>query len=275
MAAGIPTPGADSEVLLSHLMNCDRAWLHAYPEQTIARDIARSYRERITRRATREPLQYITGLQEFWSLPFRVTPAVMIPRPETELIVEACVARCSKQEACVVDVATGSGCVAVAVARELPDALVHATDLAEDALAVARFNADRNDVGDRITFHRGDLYQPLSGLGLEGRVDFVLSNPPYIAESDLATLEPEVRDHEPRAALTPGPDPLSVHRRLAAQAPRFLAPGGFVIAEFGIGQTEAVSRAYAGVAGLEVEEIRKDLAGLDRVLVARASPASG
>ena len=256
-------------------MNCDRARLHAHPEAPVAHDVALSYRERIARRASREPLQYITGLQEFWSLPFRVTPAVMIPRPETELIVEACVARCSKPEAIVVDVATGSGCVAVAVARELPDALVHATDLAEEALGVARFNAARNDVGGRIAFYQGDLYQPLRGLGLEGRVDFVLCNPPYVAESDLATLEPEVRDHEPRAALTPGPDPLAVHRRLAAQAPQFLTPGGFVIAEFGIGQTQAVSRAYAGVAGLEVEEIRKDLAGLDRVLVARASPASG
>ncbi len=273
-AAGIPTPSADTEVLLAHLMTCDRARLHAHSEEAVAREVEVDYREGITRRASREPLQYITGLQEFWSLPFNVSPAVMIPRPETELIVEACVARCSKLDPRVVDIATGSGCVAVAVARELPGALVHATDLSEEALDVARLNAARNDVGGRLAFYQGDVYEPLRNLGLEGYIDFVLSNPPYVAESDLATLEPEVRDHEPRAALTPGPDPLAVHRRVAAQAPEFLVPGGFVIVEFGIGQTQDVSRAYASVAGLEVEEVLKDLAGLDRVLVVRAAPAA-
>ncbi len=255
-------------------MSCGRERLHARPEDRVGPEIPRAFREDVARRAAREPLQYITGVQEFWSLPFVVSSAVMIPRPETEMVVEACLARSATSAARIVDIGTGAGCIAVSVAREIPGALVHATDISEAALAVARLNAARNDVAGRIAFYRGDLFEPLENLGLERQVDFVLSNPPYIPEDDLSTLEPEVRDHEPRTALTPGPDALSVQRRIAAAAPRFLKPGAYVIIEFGLGQAAALREIYDRTAGMQVEEIRPDLAGIERVLVARSAAAS-
>jgi release factor glutamine methyltransferase len=269
--AGLTDARADAEVLLARLLRVERAHLHAHPEQRIRPEIERAYHERISRRASREPLQYITGVQEFWSLTFEVSPAVMIPRPETELIVEACVRLSAGGDQCILDIGTGSGCVAVAVARELPGAAVHATDLSEEALEIARLNAVRNDVAGRITFYQGDLLDPLRPHALEGRADFVLSNPPYIAEADLKTLEPEIRDHEPHLALTPGTDPLVIHRRLAETAPAFLKKGARLIVEFGLGQGPALRDIYGGAPGLEVEEIRPDLSGNERVLVTRST----
>jgi release factor glutamine methyltransferase len=260
-------------VLLAWLLRVERARLHAHPEEQVRPEIETTYHKSISRRASREPLQYITGRQEFWSLPFEVSPAVMIPRPETELIVEACVRLNSSDGPRILDVGTGSGCVAVAVAHELPGALVHATDLSEEALRIARLNASRNGVAGRISFHQGDLFEPLRCLALEGHADFVLSNPPYIAEADLETLEAEIRDHEPQLALTPGPDPLAIHRRIVETAPVFLKKGAWLIVEFGLGQGPALRDAYGGSPGLEVVEIRPDLAGNERVLVARSTSA--
>ena len=268
-AVGIPNPGADAEVLLAHHLRVGRAYLHAHPEESVAPHVVGSYRDGIVRRVAREPLQHITGMQEFWSLPFIVSPAVLIPRPETELIVETCVARHAAGTSRIVDIGTGSGCVAVAVAHAIPGALLYATDSSDEALAVARLNASRNDVGGRIEFYQGDLFEPLRDRGLERGIDFVLSNPPYIAEVDIETLEPEVRDYEPRRALTPGPDPLLIHRRIAEAAPEFLKAGGFLIVEFGLGQGPGIRKLYSA-ARLEEVEIRPDLAGIDRVFVARA-----
>lgn len=289
-ASGVPNAARDALVLLGHALHEDTAGLHARPHDPVPEQAEARYRDLLARRATRVPLQYLTGVQEFWSLRFRVTPAVLIPRPETEGLVEAFLRLAFRPDPLVADIGTGSGCLAVAVAREVPGARVHAIDVSEEALEVARHNAAAHGTSERIVFHRGDLLEPLRAAGLEDRLDFMLSNPPYVGEGEFKTLEPEVAAHEPRAALTPGPDALLVHRRLAREAAAFLKPGGHLIVEIGHGQEPALRALYAGAAtagprgpepaapdgagptGLEVVEVRRDLAGLPRVLVARAGP---
>jgi len=233
---------------------------------------AAEFRSLIARRASREPLQYLTGVQEFWSLAFRVTPAVLIPRPETEGIVAAFLSLRRSPSPLVLDIGTGSGCLAVVAAHETPGARVHASDISEEALAVARDNAAAHGVAGRLELRRGDLFAPHRGRGLEGRVDFILSNPPYLSEDELRRAQPEVRDFEPRAALLAGADGLDVHRRLAAEAADFLAAGGRLIAEIGLGQEGAARALYDRHPRLEVVAVESDLAGIPRVLVARARP---
>ncbi len=268
--AGVPTASRDAEVLLAHVLGRESALLHAHPEDPVPRATEERFRRLLARRARREPLQYLTGVQEFWSLRLRVTPAVLIPRPETEGLVEAFLGRNDRPDPLVLDIGTGSGCLAIAVASTTPGARVHATDLSEEALAVARSNAADHRVADRIVFHRGDLTEALRGSGLEGRADFILSNPPYIGAGELAGLAPEVREHEPRGSLSPGPDPLAIHRRLARETPAYLRPGGHLIVEIGFGQEAALRDLYGAAPRLEVVEVRPDLAGVPRVLVARA-----
>jgi release factor glutamine methyltransferase len=232
------------------------------------------YRDLVARRAARHPLQYLTGVQEFWSLSFKVTPAVLIPRPETEGLIEAFLRLCESADPVVLDIGTGSGCLAVTVAREIPRARVFAGDLSEEALGVARENAAAHGVAARIEFRRGDLFGPFRGSGpgpdLSARADFILTNPPYLGDGEFPALMPEVRDHEPRAALSAGPDPLAVHRRLARECGDFLRPGGYLIAEMGLGQEAALRALYGGQPRLEVTAVHADLAGIPRVLVVRA-----
>jgi len=268
-AAGVPDPGRDAAALLALASGLSRERLHARPDEAIGSDTRTRFRALVARRAAREPLQHITGTQEFWSLEFRVTPAVLIPRPETEHLIEALQRLPLPPAPVVVDLGTGSGCLAVVAARLLPAARLVATDVSAAALEVARDNAARHGVADRVVFLAGDLFAALDGRGLEGGVDLLISNPPYIADSDLDGLAPEVRDHEPRQALTPGPDGLAVHRRIAAGAGGFLRPGGRLLAEIGFGQ-EAAARAVYGAAGLAVEAIHPDLAGIARVVQARS-----
>jgi release factor glutamine methyltransferase len=257
------------------VLGVERVRLHARPGTLVEAGDARRFRALVDRRAAREPLQYLTGVQEFWSLPFRVTPAVLIPRPETEMLVQTCLSLNERSAPFIADLGTGSGCIAVCVARELPGAAVHATDCSAAALEVARDNAARHGVADRIRFAAGDLYAPLEGLGLEGRLDFILCNPPYVAAADLPALQPEVRDHEPRIALSPGDDPQAVHRRLAEGAAHYLRPDGYLLAEIGWCHEEAVRGLYAGREDLRVVEVKTDLAGIPRVVVARATGRPG
>ncbi len=209
-------------------------------------------------------------MQEFWSLAFKVTPAVLIPRPETEGIIEAFLRLNDAPEPVVLDIGTGSGCLAVVVARELPGARVYASDVSEEALRVARVNAAAHGVAGRILFRLGDLCGPHRDTGLEGAVDFLLSNPPYMGDEELAGLAPEVRDHEPRAALVAGPDGLAVHGRLLQDAGDLLKPGGQLIAEIGLGQDRPLRELYRDHPRLELVTIEPDLAGIPRVLIARA-----
>ena len=231
---------------------------------------AQRYRALITRRAAREPLQYLTGVQEFWSLDFKVTPAVLIPRPETEGIVESFLRLNHAPEPVVLDIGTGSGCLAVVVAREVRGARVYASDVSEEALEVARDSAATHGVAGDIRFRHGDLFTPHRGTGLEGAVDFILANPPYIADGEMKNLMREVRDFEPRAALAAGPDGLAFHRRLALEAGDFLRTGGHLIAEMGLGQESALREIYIGHPRLDLVAIEPDLAGVPRILIARA-----
>jgi release factor glutamine methyltransferase len=265
------SPRQDAEVLLAHVLAVERARLHAYPGMSVAAAAGRCFRALVQRRASHEPLQYLTGVQEFWSLPFRVTPAVLIPRPETELLVETLLALNRRPDPRVVDIGTGSGCIAISVARDLPRAEVYATDCSPAALEVARDNAASLGVAQRIRFAEGDLFAPLASPGADYRFDFILCNPPYVGAAEMPALQREVRDHEPLVALSPGDDPLAVQRRLAEGAARHLYPGGYLLVEIGWSQEEAVRSLYAGRCDIEIVEVKQDLAGIPRLVVARPS----
>jgi release factor glutamine methyltransferase len=273
-AAGLPDPERDALLLLGHVLGLDRAVLHSRPERPVDDVATEHFRTLVLRRLAREPVQYLTGVQEFWSLPFRVTPAVLIPRPESEGILEALFALDLPREPRLLDLGTGSGCLAVAAARECPRARVVATDLSEAALEVARGNARRLGVEARIAFRRGDLFDALAPEDEATGFDAIVSNPPYVGAAELETLAPEVRDHEPRAALTPGDDPLAVHRRIAAAAADHLARGGSLLVEIGAGQEEAVRALYAEQPRLRLLRIAADLAGIPRVAVSGLDSAA-
>ena len=229
----------------------------------------------LKRRAAREPLQYLLGTQEFRGLDIAVTPDVLIPRPETELLVEEALRSVAGiAEPVLADVGTGSGCIAVAVAWERPDATVYALDLSGSALAVARSNAARHGTHDRIRFIQADLLEAFR-VEAAGALDVIVSNPPYIPEWEVEGLQPEVARYEPRVALAAGPDGLAFYRRLLRDAPPLLKPGGHLIMELGYGQAEAVTQlAWQGGAFDQVE-CRKDAAGIERVLIARRSRPIG
>jgi release factor glutamine methyltransferase len=254
-AAGVDTPRLDAEVLLAHVLGVDRAALVLDRDRPVQGAAVRAYQDAVRRRAfAREPVAYITGTKGFRRLDLAVDPRVLIPRPETETLVEAAVAEIP-QGARVADVGTGSGAIALALADERPDLDVVATDLSEDALAVARANAAR--LGLAVAFVHGDL---LAGAG---PVDAVLSNPPYV--EDGAPLAPEIDRHEPVAALRAGPDGLAVVRRLVAAAAA--SPAAFLAVEVGAGQAADV-QALARAAGFARTGARPDLAGIERVVLA-------
>ncbi|HSQ52089.1 MAG TPA: peptide chain release factor N(5)-glutamine methyltransferase [Nitrospiraceae bacterium] len=222
----------------------------------------------VKRRVAREPLQYILGTQEFFGLEFDVNQAVLIPRPETELLVEYVTQRISaEREATVVDVCTGSGCIAVALARLRPRARVIATDLSNLSLNVARQNAVRHAVGERITWLEGDLLGALAGQELEEQVDVIVSNPPYITETEWLALQPEVRLFEPRVALVAGPQGTELHERLLREADRYLSPTGALIMEIGAGQAPAMRRIIERMAEYRFHRLIYDEAGIERVVI--------
>ncbi|HKO31430.1 MAG TPA: peptide chain release factor N(5)-glutamine methyltransferase [Nitrospiraceae bacterium] len=222
----------------------------------------------IERRVAREPLQYILGTQEFCGLEFEVNPAVLIPRPETELLVEYVAQRIPvERQATIVDVCTGSGCIAVAIARLRPRARVIATDQSNPSLDVARQNGTRHAVGECITWLEGDLLRPLAKQGLEGRIDVIVSNPPYIMEADWPLLQPEVRMFEPRGALVAGPQGTELHERLLQEGSQYLCPGGALIMEIGVGQARAIRRIVDQLSEYRFYRLIYDEAGLERVVI--------
>ena len=228
-------------------------------------DFAARYDALVERRLGREPLAYIVGQQEFWGLPFEVSPAVLIPRHETELVVEVALELFPDLDRSVkaADLGTGSGCLAVALATERTAARIMATDISSTALAVARQNAARHGVADRIQFRLADLLD-----GLEGSFDMIACNPPYIAECDRRGLQPEVRDHEPDVALYGGADGFHFVERLVHGAPIHLRAGGYLLFEFGLGQDERIESLIAGTDGLRLLDLRRDLQGIARTAVA-------
>jgi len=270
-ASGIQNARLDAEVLLSTIVDKNRAWLLTHGNDAIESRFTAVYEGAIDRRSRREPLQYIVGKQEFWGLEFSVTPDVLIPRPETELVVEAAVKRIGVAEkaATIIDLCTGSGCIAVSLAKERPSARIFATDKSEKALAVARENAGKHGVSDRIRFLEGNLLDPLAELDLLGQADIITANPPYIPSGDLNGLQPEVRDYEPEIALIAGSAGTEIARRIIETAPSFLKKHGALIMEMGMGQVEELSKIVAATGAYSRPEILKDLAGIDRVIAAQ------
>ena len=268
--AGVPNDLLDAQTLLCFTLGRDRTWLIINYREAMAESDSEVDTQLIARRATGEPLQYITGRQEFFGLDFAVSPAVLIPRPESELIVEE-VVRLGWPAPLIVDVGTGSGCLAVAIAREIPTARVIAIDIAAEALAVARQNAVSNGVAAQIEFVNGDLLGPLTT-----RASIIVSNPPYIAASEMDGLQREVRDWEPRGALTDEGDGLGFYRRLLRTAPAHLEPGGYLICEIGYQQAAAM-RSLVESAIWDGPRFLSDLQGYERTMVVRlrqSSPAS-
>jgi release factor glutamine methyltransferase len=261
--AGVPEPALDAELLLRHVLGWDRAAVIARRADTVPATEEKTLFALVDERAARRPLQHVTGTQAFWRHEFLVTPDVLVPRPETEILVEAALELMRGLEApVVVDVGTGSGCIALSIAAERPDADVHAVDISAAALAVVRENARR--LGQiRVELHEGDLLEPVAHLG--GKVDIVVSNPPYVDPGELPSLAPEVRDHEPRQALLAPDGPYGIYGRLAAASCRLLRPGGHLLAEVGRGMAETVAETFRA-AGLDGIQIRADLAGIPRVV---------
>jgi release factor glutamine methyltransferase len=266
---GIDEAKRSAEYLLAHAMGQKRLQLYLRFDQPVAEDELARFRELVRRRLKNEPVQYLVGTTEFYGLEFAVSPAVLIPRPETEHLVEAVIDRVRDERlprtARILDIGTGSGIIAVTLAAQLADARITATDISDAALDVARGNAGRNKVDDRVSLLSHDILSPqLNGVG--GPFDAVVSNPPYIGKDDIATLQPEVRAYEPMEALTDGGDGLAFYRRIAALLPQLLVPGGLLAVEIGFGQALDV-RAIFEAAGLRDVEIIKDYSGIERVLL--------
>ena len=267
--AGVANAQLDAELLLRHLTGWDRGTLLSQPGRAIASDVLSRFFTLTRERARRRPLQHLTGIQAFWRHEFLVTSDVLIPRPETELLVEAAIEVLRDAPGpTVVDVGTGSGCIALSLAAERPDATVHAVEVSAAALAVAQENARRLGLEGRVVFHLGDLLHPVRSLA--GSVTLVVANPPYVDASEAASMAPEVREHEPALALFAPGDRYSVYRRLAPAAAAALRPGGFLLLEVGIGMADEVCRICES-SELLVTEVRPDLQGIPRAIVARGT----
>lgn len=263
-AAGVPEARREAGSLLSFVLDKDRTFLISHAEDPVEDDSLDQLREFVERRAAGEPLQYITGVQDFYGREFRVTPDVLIPRPETELLVEAALEVNTSKDAFICDVGTGSGCIAVTLLCELPGARAVAVDKSPAALEVAKINAAKQAVADRAVFIVSDCFDALDRG--EYQFDLIVSNPPYVSESALAGLQREVRDHEPVVALSPGPDGLSVIRRLLTEAPAYLKPNGHLLMEIGFDQGEKV-RDLIDQSVWSLLEVRPDLQCIPRIVV--------
>ena len=264
----VPEPRTSAEVLLAHVLAEDRLFLYLNYDRPMERSELAAYRACIKRRLEGEPNQYITGLQEFWSLSLRVSPDVLIPRPETEVLVEAVLEFLDKADPNVdiLDLGTGSGAIAIALAQELPAARIVAADLSMASLRLAQENAKSNQVDERIIFVRGDMFAAIPGGSQKLKV--VVTNPPYVSDAEILELPREIRDFEPHHALEGGPDGLTAIRHIIAEAPTVLSQAGALFMEMGADQTESVSALVRDSQRYENFRIIKDYSGLDRVLVA-------
>lgn len=263
--AGVPEARREAGSLLSFVLGKDRTFLISHAEDRVdERDVER-FRDAVERRAAGEPLQYITGVQDFFGREFRVTPDVLIPRPETELLVEAALG-VTQGAALICDVGTGSGCIALTLLCELSGLRAVAVDKSPAALEIAKLNARNLAVADRAEFIVSDCFDALDPD--EFQFDLIVSNPPYVPAGVISGLQREVRDHEPRIALSPGPDGLTIIRRLVQQAPAFLKPAGHLLMEIGFDQGEAV-QSLIDDSVWELLELRPDLQHIPRIVVLR------
>ncbi len=284
----IPTPRLDAELLLGHLLQKSRLQLYLHFETPVFQEQLSAFRELVKKRVEHTPVSYLTNHREFMSLSFYVDGRVLIPRPETEILVETVLqversedsenrnerseipdrrSGGQKGKCRLIDIGTGSGAIAISLAVNRPDWEIVATDLSADALTVAQQNATLHHCADRLTFLQGDLFEPAQELE-SPRFDWIVSNPPYVSAEDFPTLSPDVRDHEPKIALIAGGDGLDIIRRLVADAPRFLNPHGQLIMEIGYNQSGAVQQLIQSNPAYNECQVIKDYSGIERVVVA-------
>jgi release factor glutamine methyltransferase len=259
----------ETELLFTHILNCNRLSLYLDQEVHLSQDKATFISSVLKRRISGEPLQYILGETEFFGLEFKVNPDVFIPRPETEILVETVIdiVKVSKcQSVKVLDLGTGSGCIAVSLARFLPNIRITATDISDKAIKLAKSNARLNNVADKITFIHSDLF---SDLGFRiSDFDVIVSNPPYIPTAEIVHLQSEIR-HEPIIALDGGSDGLDFYRRIISNSPYYLKEEGFLIMEMGFNQAEDIKNIFKDLGNFEIIEMVKDYNNIDRVIVAK------
>jgi release factor glutamine methyltransferase len=267
--AQVPSARRNAELLLMFTLSCDRAYLHAHPERELTPEETRLYEQALAQRARGMPAQYITQHQEFWGMDLVVGPAVLIPRPETEHLIETVLPLARlRLHPRMADVGTGSGCIALALARELPSAEIHATDISAEALSIAQANAARHQLEKRIHFHQADLLEGLDPAAF----DFIVSNPPYVGEGEKDQVQLEVRKFEPRHAVFAGPTGLEVIERLIPAAQAALQPGGWLVMEISGSVVAEVRRLLAG---WKEVQIIPDLQDIPRVAAARKPDALG
>ena len=263
---GLPTPGLDAEVLLAFSINKERHFLYAHLSKEVSGVEMKSFGALVARRIRGEPIAYITGRKEFWSLSFEVTPDVLIPRPDTEILIEEMLklsVREGRKDIRILEIGTGSGAISIALASELENVVITATDFSPKALAVAARNAVNNNVKEKISFLCGDMFGPV-----EGKFDIIVSNPPYISEGEFRLLAPGVREYEPRQALVAGPEGTEFHRKLICDGDRFLERNGWLIMEMGAGQRFAIEKMLKDKDYCDIT-FRSDYAGLERVAMAK------
>ncbi len=274
----IDNPRLSAEILLAHQLNTNRVKLYLNFDQPLDDTEIAGYRPLIKRRADREPIQYITGIQEFWSLDFVVGPQVLIPRPESELLVERVISLCKEERLPenlnpnILDLGTGCGALAVALARELEEASIWACDISRDGLEVAKLNARKHGVQTRIEFRLGDLWQPF--MDQELMFDVILSNPPYIASETIDSLPSEVREQEPRLAFDGREEGMFFIRKIITEGPEFLKPGGWILVEMDPEQTSKALNLVEKSNNYENKDRIKDYGQKYRVLVAQSTPAA-
>jgi release factor glutamine methyltransferase len=273
--SNVPSAPLAAELLLMHVLQRDRAWLYAHPEFELSPKDAAAYAQTIERRGEGVPTQYLTGRQEFWGLEFQVGPGVLIPRPETEHVIEVALERLGARRAeplRIADVGTGSGCIAIALARDLPRAEIVATDISAAALGYAQRNAARHGVSNRIRFHKSDLLEVAIEVPNRAgsRFDVIVSNPPYVGRNDAASLPREVREHEPAEALFAGDDGLEIYPALVKQAARKLAANGILVLELGYNGAQHVGSLLSAPPWSDLR-VTRDLAAIERVISARLS----
>ncbi|KKO18308.1 MAG: peptide chain release factor N(5)-glutamine methyltransferase [Candidatus Brocadia sp.] len=272
-ARKIDTPLLDAEVILAHLLGCRRIDLYLHPDKPVETDVSTAYQNAIRRRGHNVPVSYITRHAEFMSLDFYVDERVLIPRPETELLVEAVIEKSQnmscKDEIILVDIGAGSGAIAITLAKKIDKARIFAVDISADALSVARMNAGRHGVLHKITFVCGDTFEPLTAYGLESKVHFIVSNPPYVSSGEFRHLPKEVRDYEPYVALVSGPDGLRMFKRIITHVKAWLRPSGFLLFEVGEKQAQTVLQFLEDTGWFNKTAFIKDYQNINRIVVAQ------
>ena len=272
--AEIDSPGINADTLLAFVLSCDRTRIYTNPDEILNDADIRRYKELINERTRHVPLQYITGHAEFMSLDFVVDKRVLVPRPETEILVETILNKaqdkeCINKKIIIMDIGTGSGNIAVSLAKNLSNVEIYASDISQEALTIAKKNVQRHKVVGNVHLLHGVLFGAFSSHINKGNTDFIVSNPPYVEEPEWDRLEPEVRDHEPREALVAGKDGLCFYRQIIREATDWLMPDGYLIIEIGETQADTIIKLMENDGNYEDMEIIKDLQGKERVISTR------